>query len=93
MISKDEMNVCCPYCGDHYVHHQNVEVFERIGGEDGHSYSMKPGSEDKLLTNGNPSKRRNAIRIEFLGECNHRFFMDVVQHKGVTYIEYRDGSF
>lgn len=82
------LGVVCPVCGYDCTHHGLVEVFERDIGEDGDSFILRPGSSRKDYTVNNPSRRRNAIRIHFEGECGHEWWMDLVQHKGNTFIEF-----
>ena len=91
MIIKDEdfgYVVHCPICGDDYTHHSDVEVFERIKGEDGKTVILKPGSGNTEPTDYNPSARRNAVSIQFHGECDHFWAMNIIQHKGKTFISF-----
>lgn|SRR5690606_18433111 len=78
--------VCCPVCGFEFSHHGEVEIFDREKGEDGDTIIKKPGSKEKTPSTLNPSPRRNAIRIHFDGECGHKWYLDLVQHKGNTFI-------
>jgi hypothetical protein len=86
MMNGEELRISCPRCGSEYCHHENVEVFERLEGEDGPSYSMEPGRTERILRDDNPSLRRNAVRIHFWCEDGCKFYMDLIQHKGMTYI-------
>ena len=86
--SEPSMAVCCPRCGSSYQHHADTVVFARDEGEDGPTTVLAIGGPvDPFLTEvENPSPRRNAVRIHFDGECGHLWYLDVVQHKGETYL-------
>ncbi len=76
--------VACPVCGDNYTHHGQVEVFDRT--EDGPTHRLVPGSCARVCTQENPSPRRDAVRVHFWGECGHAFHLDLLQHKGETFV-------
>lgn len=83
---RENMIVLCPVCRYEYQHHRDVAVFGRKG-EDGLSYNRGPASdESRAATLGNPSMRRDGLRIEFDGECGHTWFLEIVQHKGQTFV-------
>ena len=84
--SVPSSKVCCPVCGDSYQHHGSIIVFDRDGGEDGPTTIATIGSVPLGAVSGNPSPRRDAIRILFHGECGHHWCLDVVQHKGETFV-------
>lgn len=91
MIEKSSTNeflVTCPICGDSYTHQHDVESFERLGGEDGKTIRMTPGSNESEVSNYNPSKRRNAVSIQMEGECGHFWSLNISQHKGQTFIDH-----
>jgi hypothetical protein len=78
-------------------HHYKIEVFNRYEdgetgthvtiGEDGpHSVKVDQDISD------NPSKRRHGIRIHFWSEHGSKFFVDIVQHKGDTYMSMHDAG-
>ena len=83
----------CPVCGeDGHMHQRTVEVFQRA--ED-----ASIGLHVQVLTetvfvgsemDGNPSSRRQGLRIKF--ECescpDKPHFLTIVQHKGSTLIEW-----
>ena len=82
----------CPKCGFEYLHHDKVEVFDRI--EDAttglHVTVMSEPSRvnvDESIV-GNPSSRRHGVRIEFWCEgCSERSALTLAQHKGVTELD------
>ena len=76
----------CPVCADEYQHHRLTRVFERAGGEDGLSLASRPGSSGSFMTDDNPSPRRDAVSIAFEGECGHHWRLNIVQHKGQTFV-------
>ena|SRR5215203_5394963 len=84
--NADALLLRCPICQGSYQHHGEVTVFERVGGEDGPSYTIKPGSLVRALSEANPSPRRGAIRVTVTGECDHTWHLDIVQHKGQTFL-------
>jgi hypothetical protein len=79
----------CTVCGNDYLHHNRVEVFE-CGEDAAHGLHVVVDggavtTDTKL--NGNPSSRRHGLRVHFLCEgCNVRSFMEISQHKGNTYV-------
>ena len=85
-VGTPAMKVLCPACGYAYQHHGEVMVFDRENGEDGPTTVSATGRAVEALTAANPSPRRNAVRIYFSGECGHDWTLDVVQHKGETFL-------
>ena len=82
------MQVFCPICRDNNQHHGQVIVFGRKDGrEDAATVVTCVGRDiDERALAGNPSSRRDAIRILFDGECGHQWWLDIVQHKGETFL-------
>lgn len=76
----------CPACGYDYVHHGNVKVFTRPDGEDGVTVVLTPGDPREHVSAYNPSDRRDAIRMYMWGECGHDWTLDLIQHKGQTFL-------
>lgn len=83
---KKSWLVCCPVCDFEYSHHGKVEVFHRESGEDGNTVIKTPGAKEITPSIFNPSPRRNAVRVHFEGECGHKWYLDIVQHKGNTFM-------
>jgi len=85
--------VACPGCGNQYLHHGEVTVFSR--DEDAAKCLVTTigvfGTNVELTDGkGNPSARRHGVMIEF--SCEHCYaapVLEIVQHKGMTYIEWR----
>ena len=78
----------CPGCGNDYLHHGKVEVFERAT-EDAPS-SIVVVSGDGPHEGQNPSSRRNGLLIYFDCEtCDAAPVLAVLQHKGQTVIEWQ----
>lgn len=82
----------CPHCGFDYLHHSTVEVYDRSEDEKtglctvagNRQVSTTPGLR------GNPSSRRDGIRIWFRCEgCDKESCITIAQHKGRTLIDYR----
>lgn len=84
----------CPHCGDEYLHHEEVDVFNR--GEDAAlgQHTHVPATPNGTVVvqqdlAGNPSLRRHGIRIEHWCEgCHGRFSLCLVQHKGGTFLHW-----
>ena len=82
----------CPSCGFDHLHHGRVEVFEREGEdkEKGVHVLVDRGSAviDQNMS-GNPSSRRDGLRVEFGCEgCSAQLVLTIAQHKGQTYLEF-----
>ena len=80
------VQVQCPTCGDPYTHHDQVAVYQRRH-EDGPVTRWSPGEPVAIVPEAEcPSPRRDAIRIGFRCESGHRFWLDIIQHKGITFV-------
>jgi hypothetical protein len=83
-------------CGGNNLHHYGVTVFDR----DDDSSTVRvtnvthTGTSSEVVPNelsGNPSARRDAVVVRFWCEhCGHEYGMQIVQHKGCTYLSWRD---
>lgn len=89
----------CPRCGEGWLHHGKVEVYERHGEDSNEGLAVTINSEVVVRTSmtGNPSLRRNGLRIYFSceiceddgdGNLAPPMVMSLVQHKGTTYLEW-----
>lgn len=87
---------CCKY-GDCNLHQIGYEIFDR--GEDaseGNHIIFEDGittvKRDELKNN--PSPRRHGITIKFYCEQDqeHKFYLDIWQHKGNTFSSWRMGD-
>lgn len=86
----------CPCCSEHYLHHGTITVFDR--GEDderGLATTLNDGSV-RVVTDlaGNPSSRRDGMRIQFWCEYSQRTDIALViqQHKGATLMYWECGT-
>ncbi len=81
----------CPICGTDNVRHGNVAFFERPDGEDQPTHVVAPMPMPLIAFDDNPSARRNAIHIELRceSEREHVWYLDIIQHKGQTFLEAR----
>jgi hypothetical protein len=82
----------CPSCGFDHLHHGRIDVYEREkeDAEKGLHVSVERGSAviDQNLS-GNPSSRRDGLRIEFGCEgCSARLVLTIAQSKGQTWLEF-----
>lgn len=96
-----ESVLVCPNCGNAFLHHGKITVFDRIGSE----YEDNPKTLvvdvdcSKVTTQvkpsaktDNPSSRRDGLTIQFWCEnCNFdNLRLHIYQHKGNTFIEWAD---
>lgn len=92
----EEGSLACPHCDGTYTHHTKVQVF--TCSEDMHeqevlidgtgTVSVFPSNNDGTRREGNPSRRRQGIRIGLYCEsCNGLFDLTIAQHKGNTLID------
>jgi hypothetical protein len=85
----------CPSCGGGCLHHEAVDIFERA--EDA-AFVLHTTASDTVTTkveaadaSENPSPRRNGLFITFsCEECSATPILDLRQHKGVTYLRWRE---
>lgn len=95
-IKTENSTLLCPHCGEPYLHHAEVEVFTRHEDADMTlattvgpfiSTTEYVKSEDT----DNPSSRRGGIQIRFWCEiCTEDSYLTIAQHKGSTYVEWKD---
>ena len=90
----------CPGCGDPYLHHTKVEVYDR--DEDAATGTVitaeRPWPSGESITvnvdtnksmDACPSPRRSGIRVHLVCECcGATPYIDIIQHKGCTYINH-----
>jgi hypothetical protein len=79
----------CPSCGEENLHHEKIEVFERVEDAAEGCHVVVEGRtlhSDPDIT-GNPSRRRNGLKIRFWCEhCPATPTLELLQHKGSTYM-------
>lgn len=93
--------LACPNCGDGYLHHDMVDVFERFRYEDGDSLRFRVNgthTETTLIAEADAPGRRNSIEIRFYcencawdehGQPQQVFYvLQIIQHKGCTYLSW-----
>lgn len=92
MLSNEhgETIVKCPVCDIKETHHGEVISYVRAGGEDSTTIEKRVDYKSEYVSTRNPSPRRNAVGINFSCESGHHFNMNVLQHKGTTYIEFEE---
>jgi hypothetical protein len=85
----------CPVCEtDVNLHHYKIEVWNRKSEDkiEGIHISIhdQQVNIDTETEHGNPSPRRDSIKISFWCEtCSGLFALTLIQHKGTTYGEWR----
>jgi hypothetical protein len=95
-LAKFDDQLMCAGCGGNsgvsYLHHRCVEVHERAEDEEYVRLTRVRGSSvtSELVPSkgsGNPSDRRNGVRIAFDCElCQRKYWLNFAQHKGQTFI-------
>lgn len=87
-----EDSIKCPTCSEDYTHISKVELFFRDKEDsdtgirietDGEAISV---GKDVSKSKGNPSGRREGMRIIFSCEFGHVFELVIQQHKGTNYV-------
>ena len=88
----------CPKCGGPNLHHGDVTVFSRHEDEKSTTITTVESCGDVLVTQmksldcGNPSSRRDGLRIAFGCEnCGEVQDLCIAQHKGTTFMHW-DGK-
>ena len=81
----------CPSCGNNYLRHGKVEVFE-CGEDAKHGVHVTVADGKATMDTsleGNPSARRHGMTIAFSCEgCKATPVLSIKQHKGNTYIDF-----
>lgn len=92
ITSVEEETLLCPSCGDQYLHHCEVVVYER---DEDATETLKTTvaasvARTELVASdgcGNPSRRRDGLTIRFECEnCGAKPLLKVAQHKGLTLV-------
>lgn len=87
----------CPVCGSQCIHHFRVEIFDRREDENYGTLTIVDNAPPENIKNlklgttlkDNPSPRRHGMKIYFsCEECPQILILDIIQHKGSTYIEW-----
>lgn len=92
MNVKETEILCCPNCGGENLHEFFSEVYERTEDSATGLHALVIGQDFRVDANmiGNPSPRRDGIRITFTCEnCDHQSYLAIYQHKGQTLIEHK----
>ena len=84
-------DLICPGCGSINLHHNRVEVYDRDREDADTGRKVVLDANETSITRdmkGNPSARRDGMRIHFDCECCSTLSaLTIVQHKGTTYLE------
>lgn len=86
---NDDGGLGCPVCGQTYLHHLEVEIWEREADADESIVTACTAgggvSIERRSSFYNPSHRRNGMRVKFTCECCHaKPVFTLIQHKGET---------
>ena len=78
----------CPNCGGENLHHGRVSVYNRWSEDEEKGLCVSIDAQNATITDamkGNPSIRRDGIKIELSCECcDHESVLTISQHKGYT---------
>jgi len=96
--SQDGEVLHCPNCGYERLHYATVEIFNRRCEDKWYGlHCVIDGTNMEVdidASTGNPSERRNGIKIKFLCEnCGCSTWLHILQHKGSTFIGWNPVSF
>jgi hypothetical protein len=84
--------VKCPRCDYEFIHQLTVEVFDHVEDQEHGLYVKVSQGEMNVMSElpvGNPSKRRDGLRILFGCEsCGQVSSLVIYQHKGLTTCEW-----
>lgn len=93
---EGERVLLCPGCGSENLHHMRVQVFDRDkeDAETGRKVTVERravvvtgDAGGPPADGGNPSSRRDGIRINFECEmCPTKSALEILQHKGSTLV-------
>jgi DNA-directed RNA polymerase subunit M/transcription elongation factor TFIIS len=88
----EDDSLSCPYCGNGYMHHKDVVIYNREKEDSNQGLAVQVTPEAVTTSDdlsGNPSARRNGVIIHFECEnCSNRYELALHQHKGVTYLHW-----
>lgn len=88
-----EGTLVCPHCGGSQLHQSRAEVFFRGEDQSDGIYVGVSGEAELAMVKrgqtGNPSPRRDGLRIWFTCEgCPQHSSLVVIQHKGDTLVHW-----
>lgn len=94
IVTKKYDALECHHCGGDNLHQTNCATYWRDSEDSEIGASTFSGKEEASFCNsmnGNPSPRRDGISITFWCEgCNNISQLDIIQHKGSTYLDWAD---
>ena len=91
IFDVDDDSLCCPRCDFFYLHQTAVEVWNRKEDEDVGGIRITQEGNVAEATGDNPSARRSGVSIAFeCEECPCNAELVIFQHKGQTFIEWRE---
>jgi hypothetical protein len=90
-----ENTLLCPSCGEIYLHHEKIQIFDRDDDSKEGLHTTIENRNVKIDSDirKNPSTRRQGILIHFWCEiCNGEAILSISQHKGQTIFEFREAK-
>ena len=94
VYTSNNRELCCPLCGDVFVHVDSVRLATRPRGEDGVQVHVGLKNDGRLITDEAPAgltvgqgRRHRIALIGWCESCSGRFSLVFTQHKGVTFVE------
>lgn len=91
--NDDDGVLSCPYCASNNLHHEIVDIFERVEDSKVGLHVTVKALEVSVNNNmeNNPSRRRHGLSITFwCGHCPNTSVLNIIQHKGSTYVEFKE---
>lgn len=85
--NSDDAILLCPGCGDTYLHHGEIEIFNRAEDAKKGLHIVANGETVRIDHDmaGCPSSRRQGIAVKVWCEgCSWESVLTIVQHKGQT---------
>ena len=87
-----EKILVCPHCGEVFLHQYKTEIFDRDEDELEGLHVITDRENDIIIKRdleGNPSKRRDGLRVHFFCEiCRASSALEIYQHKGQTFVKF-----
>jgi hypothetical protein len=89
---QNEWTLLCPNCGDTYLHHDKVEVFNRLQEDEESGLHVLVQNQNHASDSSmeeNPSSRRDGLFVRFWCEnCDAISKLTIRQHKGITFLKF-----
>jgi len=95
IIDEYDGRLTCPNCTGQDLHQYKIEIFNRGEDKKFGEHILVDGLDVIIDDNlkGNPSKRRQGLKVYFYCECcDYEIALNIYQHKGSTYLNTEIGN-